>query len=153
MSKYISLLIISCCATNFLLAQQSFQKLNALTGLWRMETKKGPLYESWQQVNDSVMKGISYRLNQGDTMILEIVSLVKRGAFIYYIPNVEENKREVVFTLRSTTDDKYVFENPAHDFPQRIVYELPRGKVLHAWIEGKTKDGVRRSDYSFMKQE
>ena len=33
-----------------------------------------------------------------------------------------------------------MFENPNHDFPQKISYKNEDGN-LHAWIEGPGKDG------------
>jgi hypothetical protein len=42
------------------------------------------------------------------------------------------------------------FENPKHDFPQRIGYER-KGNALLAWIEG-TQDGkVRRLEFPYLR--
>ena len=40
------------------------------------------------------------------------------------------------------TSNEAVFENPAHDFPQRVIYKRD-GDKLNARIEG-TKDGKTR---------
>jgi hypothetical protein len=47
---------------------------------------------------------------------------------------------------------KVVFENPDHDFPQRILYWLEDADVLRARIEG-TEDGENRGvEWTFRRQ-
>ena len=42
-----------------------------------------------------------------------------------------------------------MFENAAHDFPQRVGYRVAGGDSLLAWIEG-TRDGqVRRIEFPY----
>ena len=122
-----------------------YAALHAIVGTWSLETKRGVLYESWKKINDSTLSGVSYKLNgveKGDTVFLEKVNLVSRNQKIMYIPVAanQNNGQPVIFTLTSVENGKYSFENPAHDFPQRIVYNLPVNDLLHAWIEGNSKD-------------
>ena len=44
------------------------------------------------------------------------------------------------FQLHTLSDREVIFENPQHDFPQRIIYRLAADGVLKARIEG-TMDG------------
>jgi len=133
---------------------QDFNMLKQLTGKWRMQTNKGMLYEEWIQVNDSLLKGKSFRVNNSDTIILESVELKRSGNNIYYIPVTthQNNQQPVIFTLIKTENSRYVFENKTHDFPQRVVYELPQGGKLHAWIEGDINGKFNRSDYNYEAQ-
>jgi hypothetical protein len=41
----------------------------------------------------------------------------------------------VEFALKSSEGGRFVFENLAHDFPNRVIYER-RGDALHGRIEG-----------------
>jgi hypothetical protein len=43
------------------------------------------------------------------------------------------------FHAAQVTGKRVVFENPEHDFPQRILYWLDEEGALHARIEGKDK--------------
>jgi hypothetical protein len=53
-----------------------------------------------------------------------------------------------VFVSSSIGEQSVVFENPKHDFPQRIGYER-QGDGLLAWIEG-TQDGeARRMEFPY----
>jgi hypothetical protein len=60
----------------------------------------------------------------------------------------------VSFCAVETGDRRVVFENLAHDFPQRILYWLDETGALHARVEGPGEGGIvgeewiwrRRSD-------
>jgi hypothetical protein len=103
-----------------------------------MQYPGGMLYERWQNADDSTMRSDSYKIKGKDTLWLETVELKRRGETIQYVSTVVgENKGQlVVFCLSRIENGKYTFENAAHDFPQRIVYELPRAGPLHACVEG-----------------
>ena len=45
------------------------------------------------------------------------------------------------------TDAVYTFVNPAHDFPQRIVYRRGTEGWLYVHVEGKLKGEERRIIY------
>jgi hypothetical protein len=131
-----------------------FNKLLAIKGDWSMDSRKGTLYESWQQINDSSLKGRSYRLiNSIDTLLIEEVELVKRGNEVLYIPVVvgQNNMHPVVFKLTKTSTDTFSFDNPEHDYPQRVIYELPNNGTLHARIEGMDKGNYRKTDFFYKK--
>ena len=135
-------------------AVADFKKLLSMEGNWSMQTKRGITYESWVKINDSVLAGKSYRLiNTMDTLLLEEVQLVRKGSNIFYIPVVQgqNDLLPVTFKLISTEKDIFVFDNPEHDFPQKINYELPKSNNLHAWIEGMDKGSYRKSDFYYKK--
>lgn len=134
---------------------QTFSKLFSLEGTWRMEAKNGALYEAWQKINDSTLQGRTYKIAKADTIVFERVDLVLRDDKIAYIPVVKDqnNQQPVTFTLVSAGSGKYVFENLLHDFPQRVVYELPVNNQLHAWIEGNTAQGFKKVDYNYTRQQ
>ena len=50
------------------------------------------------------------------------------------------------------TADEAVFENPAHDFPQRVIYRRC-GDDLCARIEGTVKGRLRSQDWRFRRAE
>jgi hypothetical protein len=128
-----------------------FQQLSALQGTWKMETSKGILYEGWQKLSDTLMQGGSYKIKERDTAFFERVSLKRTASGIFYVPIVEENNLQSVgFKLTSYNNNSFIFENPEHDFPKRIIYEIISPDSLHAYID----DGVnstKRTDYLYRK--
>ena len=55
------------------------------------------------------------------------------------------------WTLTKLEDNKVVFENPTHDFPQRIIYWLDENKKLHARVEGTVKGQQRGMEWQWEK--
>ena len=53
-----------------------------------------------------------------------------------------------VFPLKSLEAQRAVFENPAHDFPQRVIYER-RADTLSARIEGDINGETQSADWTF----
>jgi len=109
-----------------------------LVGTWSGNSGERSTYENWEKYNDSTYVGRSYSIQQGDTVSSESIRLVQQGKVINYIPTVEgqNNDMPVMFTLISSDSNKLIFENPAHDFPQRVTYRMVSPDSLIAEISG-----------------
>ncbi len=109
-----------------------------LVGTWSGKSKARTNYETWEKYNDSTYLGRSYSIQQGDTVSSESIKLVQQGEAISYIPTVDgqNNDMPVVFTLISSDSNRLIFENSAHDFPQRITYQMVSQDSLIAEISG-----------------
>ena len=155
--KYLLFLFVA--ITSLSSAQEnSVKQFLWLEGNWKLDGKEE--YEKWQLVNDSTIGGISYHYAQEehdkdetDIYFDESIRLIVRGANYFYIPKPhgESNGKEVEFKITSFSQKALRAENLAHDFPQRIAYELKNADHLHAYIEGKTKGKKRRTDFNFTK--
>ncbi|HEY8898072.1 MAG TPA: DUF6265 family protein [Niastella sp.] len=128
-----------------------FKPLHGLTGLWKMDGKRGAIYEEWQVSGDNQLTGRSYKLNNNDTMVLENVIISLQGNVIFYTPVVHDqnNRQPVPFKLISYNNNKYIFENKEHDYPQRVIYELVSANDLHARIEGSKNGKEMGSDFNY----
>lgn len=129
----------------------NFDKLMRLRGTWAMQNRKGLLFEEWEKSGDSEINGKSYRLNQNDTVLLERVKIKKEGNDIFYIPSVQNQNQgqPVFFKLITAEDNKFIFENKLHDFPQRIIYNLVSNDSIVARIEGSKNGMSGGSDFFF----
>ena len=56
-----------------------FKPLHGLTGLWKMDGKRGALYEEWLISGDNQLTGRSYKINNNDTIVLENVIISVQG--------------------------------------------------------------------------
>lgn len=137
LKKVISLVVIGMlfCVHGF---GQQLAGASWLLGRWEQKTLKGTIYESWKSNSDSSYFGKSYLLKEKDTVVLETVSLLQKDGALFYIPTVtnQNNSMPVSFKLTSSSDNKLVFENPIHDFPQKITYVLISSDSLLAEISG-----------------
>ena len=60
------------------------------------------------------------------------------------------NQPIALFHSIEVTPSRVVFENPKHDFPQRIGYQR-KGNALLAWIEGTQNGKVRRVEFPYLR--
>src|SRR4051812_19686665 len=98
-----------------------FKGLFPIIGHWEMKQAKGILAEEWWKVNDSLLQNKSYRVMGKDTVKEESVQLQYSNGQITYNATVygQNNGNTVPFTLISTKNNHFVFENKEHDFPQQ----------------------------------
>jgi hypothetical protein len=133
----------------------TFQQLYVLTGgVWVMKTSKGALCEEWKKQGTAKLSNRAFKVNGADTGWLETVDLEQKGNTITYTSTVKDQNtgKAVPFTLISSEDGKFVFSNPQHDFPQRIIYHFITRDSLHAWIEGTSKGKEHRSDFYYSRR-
>lgn len=57
---------------------------------------------------------------------------------------IPSGQRETAFVSTTVSDTVLVFENPQHDFPQRIAYRRVGADSLSARVEGPGPDGATR---------
>jgi hypothetical protein len=96
-------------------------------------------HEHWEKINDSLIEGGSETIKNGDTVFAEKLKIILKDGDIFYVADVSHNPAPVYFKLTESIPGKAVFENPEHDFPKKITYELEDGSSLHAIIEGPGK--------------
>ena len=122
-------------------------------GTWTQQSEQGILEETWKSVNDSTFEGTSYFIKGKDTLHNETIVLQQKGENLIYKATVkdENNDEAVSFPLTSTTEKNLVFENPKHDYPQKINYKLAGATTLIAKISGKQAGKVTSETYTLKK--
>jgi hypothetical protein len=129
------------------------QKLDWLTGSWQDTSVAMQLTESWEKINDSTYKGNGFGVEKGDTIFIEKLSLISRNNKILYIATVNEHLdgKPVAFELVSDSAQKWIFENPKHDFPQRIIYMHPSENALFARVEGMVNGKLQGEEFNMQR--
>ncbi len=120
-----------------------------LPGLWE-STGNIRLFEEWWIINDSNLAGRSFSNNGNDTLLLETMELKQTGGKWFYVALVagQNESRAVSFTMTDAAD-AMVFENPDHDYPNRIIYKLEADTLLYARTENMASNKVK--EFSFRK--
>jgi hypothetical protein len=146
--SFIILLIASCSP------KKNTVDFEWLIGTWSINTPKNKMFETWERLNDSTFKGFTVMIINDDTAYTESIAIEKRSDAWYYIPTVsnQNNNLPVEFKLVSTEDGKFAFENPQHDFPQRIIYSNPHSDSLHASIEGMHQGQFRQEQFTMVRE-
>jgi hypothetical protein len=118
-----------------------------LRGCWQGGSGKRQITEHWMKPSDALMMGIGCTVVDGRAVEYEFLQIRLETDGIYYVAK-PSGQREASLKLTSSSPRELVFENPDHDFPQRITYRLVRNDSLHARIEGRSKGRDRKVDFS-----
>jgi hypothetical protein len=115
------------------------EKANWFLGEWGNTTKESDFTENWIKKTDSSFTGKSFVLVGKDTVFNENVVLEQKKDSLFYNVSVkDQNESESTsFYLTSSTKNQLVFENPKHDFPNKITYTKVTNDSIIAEISGK----------------
>ena len=95
--------------------------------------------ERWTPPLGGSMLAVSRTVSRGKLRAFEDLRILERDGGLVYL--AQPNGRTATeFVLTELGENRAVFENPRHDSPQRIVYELTPDGGLHASI-GYAKGG------------
>ncbi len=92
------------------------------------------------------MLGMSRTVAKGRIVEHEFLQVRVQEGRIVYIAK-PSGQPEARFTATTVSAREVVFENPAHDFPQRIIYRLQPDGNIGARIEGTDKGQTRGIDF------
>jgi hypothetical protein len=151
----ITIICLASCRNNS--SENKFAKLDKmdwLVGNWEQKLPDGIIREIWTKENDSTFAGKSYFIKEKDTIHLESIVLTQKNDDLLYIPTVSgQNSNEpVTFTLTSEAEGTFSFENPTHDYPQKITYKKINDTNLVATISGKQQGKTSKESYPMVKK-
>ncbi|KFF19112.1 DUF6265 family protein [Flavobacterium hydatis] len=125
-----------------------------LIGKWENVSPEGTLTETWSKLNDSTFQGSSYFIKGKDTIHFETIKLQQKGETLTYNATVkgQNNDEAVAFELTTSTEKGLVFENPKHDYPQKISYTKDANNTLTAEISGKLQGKLSSEKFVMVKK-
>ena len=149
-----SLLMLISCQNKSEKKFEKLEKLNWLIGNWEQKFPDGMLKENWTKENDSTFSGDSYFINTKDTVHFESIKLSQKDEELIYSATVvgQNNDETVDFKLTSDIVNSFTFENPAHDYPQKITYKKVNETNLVATISGKQQGKQSTESYAMKKK-
>lgn len=132
---------------------EKLEKMNWLLGHWEQKLPDGKLLENWLIKNDSTLIGQSFFVNSKDTVHFENIILTQKANQLIYIATVEgqNNDEPVNFKQTADTNNIFIFENPKHDYPQKIIYKKVNESNLITIISGKQDNKKCQESYSMKK--
>jgi len=92
-----------------------------LTGCWEQRAAGRLTQEQWMAPSGGTMIGMSRTVARDVTRGWEFLRIGYASGTLTYIAQ-PSGQAETTFTASVVTDTIVSFDNPAHDFPQRIVY-------------------------------
>jgi hypothetical protein len=97
----------------------------------------------WMPPAGDLMLGASRTVINGAVREFEHLRLRAAGDTLVYTA-LPSGQRETDFRSTRVTADTIVFENPAHDFPQRIIYSRRGADSIVARVEGPGPNNTTR---------
>jgi hypothetical protein len=125
-----------------------------LAGTWRHleEEEDGVCEEFWSDVGGDTQFGAFRWMVAGKTRFYELFAIERDddGVFLrlrHFGPGMVPLEKEgpLAWRLIEAGEVEATFENPAHDFPRRVVYRRAGDDELFARIEGVAEGGEPRS--------
>ncbi len=92
-------------------------------------------YENWTKANESRYDGVGFTMQGSDTVWQENTKLMKKGTAWIFSATGKGESKSTDFILTTMTDNSFVCENAANEFPKKIDYHL-LGDSLRATISG-----------------
>jgi len=134
-------------------AKATIADLKWLAGAWvgsRGEGGATTIEERWTPPLGGAMLGVARSVKGGKMGAFEYLRIVERDGGLVYIAQPGGAKPTEFVLSELVTEGgsmRAVFDNPRHDYPKRIVYQLSEEGVLST-TTGQVKGGMpRRSDY------
>ena len=124
------------------------EKAEWFLGQWVNKSFDAEFSETWMKENDSVYTGESYFIKySNDTLFAETMKLAETNGKLNMIVTVanQNDAQPVSFEMTLANDTLLIFENPEHDFPNKIAYRRVNNDSIVAQIVG-IKDGKEASE-------
>jgi hypothetical protein len=150
----------ACCVTVALLAcarvspaqaptTHPTERLAWMAGCWEQRSGSHTVEEQWLAPRAGVMMGLG-RTVSGDTVReYEFTRIYERGDTLVYAAH-PSGQAPAEFRALVPRERVVIFENLAHDFPQRVIYRAAAGSdSLLASIEGTMNGETRRIDFPY----
>jgi hypothetical protein len=138
--------VILATAVSFSAGAASLEELAWLSGCWRSDDGKRQITEQWTKLAGNMLLGMSHTVVDGKTRAFEFIRIVQEENGDIFLVAAPSGQAKARFKLARVADNEARFENPAHDFPQRIIYRRD-GDSLTGRIEGTSKGKDRAVDF------
>jgi hypothetical protein len=129
--------------------QPSLSDISWIAGDW--QTAPGgrrQIEEHWTSIAGGTMMGVSRTIAGEKTVEFEYLRIEQRADGIFYVAHPKARCPGTDFKLTKASATEAVFENPAHDFPKRIIYRKT-DEGLTASIDGG--EGTKAMSFPFRK--
>jgi hypothetical protein len=132
-------------------APRTVDSLGWLAGTWEGTDSGVASEETWTVPRGGTLLGVHRDVRDGRTVSFEFLRIETTPAGLVYLAS-PQGKPATPFTLKELGERKVVFENPNHDFPQRILYWIAEDGALHARIEGKMGEKAASQEWRWIRR-
>jgi hypothetical protein len=124
---------------------QTASQVAWMAGCWRQAAEGRTIDEMWMPPAGGTMVGVSRTVAAARTVAFEFLRIHEEGGRLLLTAR-PSGQNEASFAVLRIGSREVVFENPAHDFPQRVSYRLENDTLIGR-IEGALNGKPRSVDY------
>lgn len=118
-----------------------------MAGSWSQETPGGVVRETWLPPLQDAMAGMTQTHRPGRPPVTEFSTITRETAGVTFTAYVA-GQPPTPFVLKPGKPGEAVFENPTHDFPQRVIYRRCDADLC-ARIEGTVDGKLQGMDWRY----
>lgn len=111
-----------------------------ISGKWKGEYDGRTVIEQWSWEKHR-FEGTSIEIEKGDTVLNETLFLEEHAGHSSYIAVLTERDPILFSGSHNISSNKWVFQNPEHDFPAQLVYQLLGDSALNISVHGPDGNG------------
>jgi Domain of unknown function (DUF6265) len=122
--------------------------LKWMAGCWEYRANRLVVTEQWSVPRAGVMLGAGQTTRGDSTIEYEHTRIFERGGKLVFSAQ-PSGQAPAEFVADSVRGLSVMFSNPAHDFPQRVIYRNAGPDSLLARVEGQRGGQIRGVDFSY----
>jgi hypothetical protein len=150
LERVLAVLALGAMLTPAARSQQSrtIHDISWLEGCWMASSGPRTVEENWTVPRGGTMIGVSRAVRDGRLTGYELIILKEDGGTLVYEAH-PSGQAPNEFRATVITATSAVFEDPDHDFPQRVCYRLVGPDSLLAWVEGTINGQEKRIEFPY----
>jgi len=125
-------------------------RLAWLAGCWVQTRPNGLAEEHWMKPSGGTMLGMSRTVRGDRTTEFEFLQIREVAGKLAYVAK-PSGQPEGTFPMKTMSEAEIVFEDLAHDFPQRVIYRKNADGSVTARTEGTMNGQLRGVDFPFQR--
>ena len=149
LAAIITLCILSSAAGQDKVVDAQIEQLAWLSGSWTGETESGFVTEEhWIEPKGGMMLAVN-RTSKNGRAQFEFLRIQEKNGSLSLLAS-PGGRPTIEFKLLELQQEKVVFANPKHDFPQKITYRRD-GTSLHVQIEAVDNGQTRKIEWTWQR--
>ena len=122
-----------------------------MKGCWSWTRNGHETAEHWLKPAGGTMLGISRTVANGKTVEFEFTQIRQDEKGDIFFTAKPSGQPEATFKMIKGSGNEVIFENPQHDFPQRVIYRRQDDNSLLGRIEGVSTGKEKSVDFPMMR--
>lgn len=150
-SRLLAATLVGLLSSLALATSPPIKDLYFMAGCWSYDGHDAGSIEQWMSPVNGELLGMSRIVSDNKVVAFEYMRIARNTEGQLEFVASPSGQGTTHFGLVTLGQNEVVFENPEHDFPQRIIYRLIDAQHLLGRVEGRTDEGEQHADFPMTK--